>query len=299
MVVRMNRLSIITLVLSIIFLLILGYLFFFKAENDIKHAELSGHRVTLVIEGFDDEVDLNVNDDGGPVIAIIIDGIGFLNPNSKLDLPAQVALGMPSYVPYKEYANNPLIMKHNILLNIPLEPINYPEDDPDPEALLIENGDQENLARLGTILDRAQNYHAVYSSYDEKYTNSNKEAKDLLRSLKNKKIIYLSGLTDKNALIYQIANKINFSILENDIILDSTISREEISAKLLELERQAQNSGAAVAIGGSYPVTIELLNEWIPKLADKGIKLLSIQEFYKIISKRKALSARAKEVDFS
>lgn len=289
MAVKYSKLSIAVMFLSICLLFTAGYIFFLKNKHDSKRAELSGQRVTFVIEGFDNEVDQNVQDDGGPIIAIVIDGIGLLNPNAKLELPSQVTLGMPSYVPYKEYANNPLVMKHSILLNIPLEPINYPEDDPDPEALLIENGDQENLARLSSILGRAGDYHAVYSSHDDKYTNSHKEARDLLQSLKNKKIIYLSGLTDKNALIYQIANKMNFSILDNDIILDSTISREEIAAKLLALEHLAQDSGSAVAIGGSYPLTIELLNEWIPSLANKGIKIVPIQEFYKIVSKRKAL----------
>ncbi len=289
MAIKYSKLSIAVMFLSICLLLIAGYVFFLKNKHDSKRAELNGQRVTFVIEGFDNEVDSNVEDDGGPIIAIVIDGIGLLNPNAKLELPNQVTLGMPSYVPYKEYANNPIIMKHSILLNIPLEPMNYPEDDPDPEALLIENGDQENLVRLGSILDRAENYHAVYSSHDDKYTSSYKEARDLLQSLKNKKIIYLSGLTDKNALIYQIADKMNFYILDNDVLLDSTISREEIAEKLLKLEHLAQASGSAVAIGGSYPLTIELLNEWIPSLANKGIKIVPIQEFYKIISKRKAL----------
>ena len=280
---------IITTILALCFLLMLGYLFFFKGKHEAERAILSEQRVMFFIEGFEDHVDLSVKDDGGPVIAIVIDGVGLLSSDAALNLPVQVTLGMPSYVPYEEYSKNQGIMKHNIALNIPVEPINYPEDDPDPQALLINNNEQDNLLRLTYILEQANKHHAVYSSHDDKYTSSQKEAENLIHSLKKKNIIYFSGLTNKNALIYQVAKKMHFFVLENDIILDSVISREEIISKLLELENIAKTSGAAIAVGGSYPLTIELLNEWIPTLQDKGIKILPIQDFYKIAAKRKAL----------
>lgn len=292
--VKRDRLSFAITVLLICLLLILGYLVFLKKERDIQKAESSDQRVTFIIENFGNEIDPSVKDDGGPIIAIVIDGIGLLNPNIKLDLPSQVTLGMPSYVPYKEFSDNAAIMKHNILLNIPLEPLNYPEDEADPNSLLTKNDEQENLSILDSVFSNSKDYDAVYSSHDDKYTNSYESSKALLSRLKDKKIIYLSGLTDKNALIYQIAEKMNFYILENDIILDSVLSREEIAMQLLELERMAQISGSAIAIGGSYPITMELVNEWIPSLASKGIKIVPIKEFYKIISNRKALLSNFK-----
>lgn len=292
--VKSNKLSTVIIILSICLLLMLGYISFFKEKHDAKYAELSEQKVIFIIEGIGNEVDLSVEDDDGPIIAVVVDGIALLDPNVKLDLPSQITLGMPSYVPYKEYENNSSITKHNVLLNIPLEPLNYPVDDADPDALLIKNSSKENLERLNSILGNSTNYHALYTSYDEKYTDSYKTSKDLLSFLKDRKMIYLSGLTDKNALIYQVAEKMNFYILENDIILDSVLSKEEITTQLLELERIAQISGSAIAIGSSYPLTMELLNDWVPSLASKGIKIVSIQEFYKIISKRKALLANSK-----
>ncbi len=292
--VKQNKLSAVIIILSICLLLILGYVSFFKEGYDNEFAVLNDRRASFIIEGVGNEVDLSVEDDGGPIIAVVVDGVGLLDPNVKLDLPSQISLGMPSYVPYKEYANNKYIMKHNILLNIPLEPLNYPENDADPNALLIKNSNKENLDNLNLILDRSTNYNALYTSYDDRYTDSYELSKDLLSRLKNGKVIYLSGLTDKNALIYQVAEKMNFYILENDIVLDSVLSKEDINTQLLELERIAQNSGSAIAIGGSYPLTMELLNDWVPSLASKGIKIVPIQDFYKIISKRKALLSNSK-----
>jgi polysaccharide deacetylase 2 family uncharacterized protein YibQ len=292
--VKHNKLSAVIIILSICLLLILGYISFFKEGYDNEFVVLNDRRASFIIEGVGNEVDLSVEDDGGPIIAVVVDGVGLLDPNVKLDLPSQISLGMPSYVPYKEYANNKYIMKHNILLNIPLEPLNYPENDADPNALLIKNSNKENLDNLNLILDRSTNYNALYTSYDDRYTDSYELSKDLLSRLKNGKVIYLSGLTDKNALIYQVAEKMNFYILENDIVLDSVLSKEDINTQLLELERIAQNSGSAIAIGGSYPLTMELLNDWVPSLASKGIKIVPIQDFYKIISKRKALLSNSK-----
>lgn len=282
------RYSIIVLILFTSIITLLGYIFIFKDKHDIDR-EKKGQAIILAIDDFDDYRDIYVQDDGAPIIAIVIDGVGFLNPQSKLDLPNQITLGMPSYVPFKEYEYNSKIMKHNIVLNIPLEPINYPEEDPDPGALLSNNDEIENFLKLNAVLEKSKNYKAVYSSNDDKYTSSKKETENLLLALKNKKLIYLSGLVDKKALVYELAKQMRYNILGNDVILDSVISRDEISEKLAELEEVATSHGAAIAFGNSYPLTVEMLNEWIPTLVNKGIKIVPIEDFYKVVLKRKAL----------
>ena len=234
----------------------------------------------------------NTIDDGKPIIALIIGELGVSKSNIELGLPEEVTFGFSSYIDISSaYLNNQL------LLNIPLQSVDYPKDDPGPQALLLENSEQENLNRLNAILNKKINYQGVYTPADENYTNSEKTAEFLLANLKQRNLIYLCGIADKNNLIYQIAKKIDFHILANDVILDDVISSEAINDKLIELENIAREQGSAIAVGSSYPLTIELLKQWIPSLKEKDIKILPIKDFYQITKMRKALLPEAEPND--
>ena len=202
-----------------------------------------------------------------------------------LELPSEVSFGFASSA--EEDINNPLINTHNIMLNIPLEPEDYSVEDNDTQALLLNNSSSENIQRLNKVLDKLQNNQGVYSLGDEKYTSSLSEVELLLDNLKQKNLVYLCGQRDKNAIVYQLAEKMSFHILANDVILDEVISHEAINKKLLELEEIAKQNGSAVAIASSYPLTIELLKNWLPSLEDKGIRIIPINDFYTITEQRK------------
>ncbi len=231
-------------------------------------------------------------DDGKPIIALVIGELGMSKSNLELELPTEITFGFSSYIDISNaYPNNQL------LLNIPLQSVDYPNDDAGPQALLLKNSEQENLNRLNYVLDKKINHQGVYTSADENYTNSEKDAEFLLFNLKQRNLIYLCGILDKNNLIYQLAKKIDFHILANDVILDDIISSEAINDKLIELENIAREQGNAIAIGSSYPLTIELLKKWIPSLKEKDIKILPIKDYYKITEIRRASSLQVEPND--
>ena len=84
----------------------------------------------------------------------------------------------------------------------------------------------------------------------------------------------------------------SFHILANDVILDEVISTEAINEKLFELEKIAQKDGYAIAMGSSNPLTVELLTKWISSLEAKGIKLIPINDLYKITQSGKRFRDR-------
>ncbi len=255
------------------------------ASQLVKGDELSVHSaIRPEIKQEATVLPAKIIDDGKPIIALVIGELGLSKSNLELELPTEVTFGFSSYIDISNnYPNNQL------LLNIPLQSADYPNDDSGPQALLLKNSDQENLNRLNAILDKKIDYQGVYTSADENYTNDEKDVEFLLFNLKERNIIYLCGILDKNSLIYQLAKKIDFHILANDVILDNIISAEAINDKLIELENIAREQGSAIAIGSSYPLTIELLKKWISNLKEKDIRILPIKDFYQITETRKAL----------
>lgn len=282
-----NKSDVINIILSLIILLMLSMVFFkIKSSKEDFHSQ----RITFSIlnqklenlqpalkqfeiiepEEYDEQLSKtsNISKESQPIIALVLDGLDVMR--QVPDLPDEVNFGVEAE------DNKENINSHNILLNLSLES----EEETGSSELLINNSDEKNSHIIDRILAKTTKDQAVYSSRDETFTNY--KAEFLLNKLKQSNLIYLCGKTDKNAIVYQLAKKMSFHLLENDAILDEVIFPDAINNKLLEIEAIALNKGSAIAMGSSYPLTIELLKRWISTLEDKGIKLVSINEFYKI-----------------
>ena len=302
---KYNSLAIVTIILGLVLLLSLGYIFFFKRIS--TNPELNRQKISFSIfkqrlENLPPELELfeilepeeedlavansEIEDDGRPIITIMLSELGTEKDQSLATLPAEINIGFIADAEDEEI-NDPAIAGRNVMLNIPLESEGYVSEDEDPQAMLLENSNEENLRRLALSLARLNNNQGVYTAADEKFTQSVKAAELLLANLKQKNLLYLCGKNDKKAVIYQLAEKIAFHILANDVILDEVISSEAINDKLIELEKTAKQQGHAIAMGSSYPLTVESLQKWLPSLEEKNIRIISIRDFYKITQQRK------------
>lgn len=262
------------IILGVFLLLILASVFFIKKNTATNEAELNSQRISLSISSNQKK----------PVIAIVLGVIGSLKFDDLVELSSDITIGIPSYM---KIDDDKKLLGYNVALNIPLESKNSIEEHKDVQAILLKNNDKEVIDKLETSLAKNFSYQAVYINNDEIYTYSYPKAENLLRLLQDKNLIFLSGLTDKDAVVYKVAENLNYTILKNNLVLDEKISSESIRQKLLELEKIAKESGFAIAMGNTYPLTIKMIKEWVSTLSDKNIKLVSIKEFYKELEREK------------
>lgn len=212
-----------------------------------------------------------------PIIAIILNGPELAQYSSQLPSEINFAINKDEV---DKFAND----NHFLILNIPLEKENIisriSDDIPNSQKSL-----EENSIIINDFLDN--NYSPIfYGTSDEVFTNKEKNAIVLFEALKKRNKLFISLKNDKTSPLYRFAEKISFKILTNDVILDSTISVEDINNKLSQLESIANNKGYAIASGGAYPLTIELLVKWLEDIKDKKIKIIPIDEFNMILEKR-------------
>jgi len=66
--------------------------------------------------------------------------------------------------------------------------------------------------------------------------------------------------------------------VRRDVFLDPDPSAETVAREFARLKRLARERGHAIAIGHPYPATLELLERELPKLAEDGIRLVSVSE---------------------
>jgi len=222
-------------------------------------------------------------DDSGkrPRIAIVLTGMGLSSATTEAainQLPAAVTL---SFTPYSSRLDQWISLArtngHEVMLDLPMEPTSYPDDDPGPQALLTALSPAQNLERLNWTLGRASGYVGVATVMGSRFTTSEDALMPVIEALKEQGLIFLDNRSSQESVAWRLATKIGAASAVNDRTLDTAqASRVAIDARLVQLEGIARAEGFAVAMGRPYPVTIERLREWAKGLPERGFDLAPI-----------------------
>jgi polysaccharide deacetylase 2 family uncharacterized protein YibQ len=120
------------------------------------------------------------------------------------------------------------------------------------------------------LLDLVSGYQAVYSDGDEIFTHTLASSKPVLQELKKKRkyLVFGGGYADFS--LVQLANELEYPLLVNDFVLDEQISEEAINEKFKEIEKEAVEKGYVVVMAHPYPITIRMLERWLPLAEKRG-----------------------------
>ncbi len=219
--------------------------------------------------------------DSRPRIAVVLTGLGLASTVTEAaikELPPGVTL---SFTPYSRKLNQWVALArvngHEVLLDLPMEPTTYPDDDPGPQALLTALSSQQNLDRLHWTLNRTTGYVGVVPTMGSRFAASEKHMTPILKALKDRGLLFLDSRASDDSVAARLASEIGVPRAINDRPLDwAQASRVAIDARLVQLENVARSEGFAVAMGRPYPVTIERLREWAKGLNARGLVLAPI-----------------------
>ena len=217
---------------------------------------------------------------GRPRIALVVGGLGMSQATTLAaiqQLPGGVTL---AFAPYgrtlQDYVNQARAAGHEVLLQVPMEPMDYPTNDPGPHTLLTSLTINRNLKRLDWLLGRFTGYVGVINFMGGRFTSAQSHLAPILEAIRGRGLMFLDSRTASSSVAVDIAGKIGLYIAAADRVVDATPSRDAIDARLLELESLASASGGAVGIGFPYPVTIERLAQWTRAMGDRGYELVPI-----------------------
>ena len=219
--------------------------------------------------------------DGPPRIAVVVTGLGLSAEPTETAierLPGQIALSFSPYAPGLDtWFQRARDKGHEVMLDLPMEPVNFPVDDPGPRALLIRLPAEQNLVRLKWILERGRDYVGVTAHMGSRFLDSTEALYPILAELKARGILFLDNGASADSVAARLAAEL---ILPHAVTAraldDSAPNREAISARLVQIERLALTNGTAVALGRPYPATLERLAEWTASLDARGFVLVPI-----------------------
>ena len=217
--------------------------------------------------------------DERPRIAILLGPLGLIKSASLSaiqQLPANVTLAFTPYIrDLGEWIALARAAGHEVILHIPMEPLDYPNSDPGPYTLLTSISADDNIERLEWHLGRASGYIGVSNYMGDRFTASAEHLRPVIEVLKSRGLMFLDARETRNSVAARVARDLDVPRALNDHFIDAEASRIAIDARLIELERIAKKEGTAVGIGFPYPVTIERIASWAVRLADEGLVVLA------------------------
>lgn len=215
---------------------------------------------------------------GRPQLAVIVSGLG-LNPAGTLDaierLPEAVTL---AFAPYGRNLADSVAMAraegHEILLEVPLEPFDYPENDPGPDTLLTGQAPRDNMEKLYRVMASIGGYVGLINNMGARFTASGADFGPMMEELGARGLGYIDDGSSARSLAPQLAevNRVPFGRV--DSMLDANPARAPILDALTALEDRARRQGTAIGIVSALPVSVQTIAEWARDLENRGVALV-------------------------
>ncbi len=180
---------------------------------------------------------------------------------------------------------------HEVMLDLPLEPIDFPQRDPGPKALLTALEPKENLDRLAWSLNRATGYVGVAVWMGSRFVGSPRQMRPLYEAIRDRGLLVLDNAEREDSLSLELAGEFGVPTVSSHRYVDVPLaSRDAIDARLAQVERIALQFGSAVAMGRPFPVTVERLAEWSADLEKRGIVLVPITVLAEEVGRQQKLA---------
>ena len=215
-----------------------------------------------------------------PVVAIVVSGLGVgaaKTTDAIMKLPAAVTL---AFTPYGsdpgKLAERARAQRHEILLQIPMEPFDYPDNDPGPQTLLTTLAAEQNLDRMHWHLSRFQGYAGIANFMGARFVTADAGMQPILREAAKRGLGYLDDGSAPRSVAPVLAASQAMPFAKADFTIDAVPTSMEIDRTLGKLESLARERGTAVGVASALPISIERIGAWIKTLESRGIMLVPL-----------------------
>lgn len=213
------------------------------------------------------------------VIAIVVGGVGINQASSELALsrlPGEISLALAPYGSnLAGWAAQARENGHELFLQLPLEPFDFPVSDPGPHTLLADDPPSDNLDRLDWLLAQFTTYAGVVSYAGGRFLADEEAMSTVVNALAERGLM----LIDEGAATQSRATEFALGELPfaaADLVIDREVDASAIAARLAQLEALALQRGYAIATASAFQVTIEQISLWADAARERGIQLVPV-----------------------
>jgi hypothetical protein len=216
--------------------------------------------------------------DGRPRIAIVVSGLGIsakATAAALAELPPGVTL---AFAPYSDDAQRWVAearrLGHEVLLEVPMEPFDFPDSDPGAQTLRVNVSEDANIQRLTWSMTRFTGYAGVTNLLGGRFLSDSDSLAPVMTFLARRGLFFFDGGASAHSEAPNVARQTATPFVGSDTTIDNIQTAIEIDARLSELESRARANGAASGSAFIYPISIERISAWAKSLSDRGFVLV-------------------------
>lgn len=213
-------------------------------------------------------------------IAIVVGGLGLSQTGTQRaikELPEEVTLAFAaSGNSLQRWMQDARRGGHEILLQVPFEPFDYPDNDPGPETLLIRQSAAKNLVNLHKAMAKITNYTGIMNYLGGRYLASSDALDPVMRDIAGRGLLFLDDGSSAQSLSGTFAKAMDIPHAFADVQLDGQLQTSAILTKLDELERIARKNGSAIGAASAFDESIVAIRQWVQKAGERGIEIVGV-----------------------
>lgn len=206
-----------------------------------------------------------------PRVAIIIDDIGYdaevAGGLLALDIPLTFSL-LPGGPHRERLARRAAAAGMELMLHLPMEPLEYPAVSPGPDALLVPLSAEDLVERVQAALERLPEAKGVNNHMGSRLTGMAAPVHRVLALLRERDLYFVDSVTSPSSLCRSVARRLQLPFASRDVFLDHDPRPAAIGEQIDRLIRTARAYGRAVGIGHPHAATLDALRDALPRLAE-------------------------------
>jgi len=204
-----------------------------------------------------------------PKVAIIIDDMGHDYGMAKkfFALNDHLTFSVLPYSPFhRKVAEQAHARSLEVMLHLPMEPLEYPAVDPGSGALLTAMTPDQLIAQLNANLDAVPYIKGVNNHMGSKMTTVSTQLYQIFSVLKKRDLFFIDSRTTNESVCKASARLFQIQFAQRDVFIDNVQDAEAVRRQIEKLILIAKSHGEAVGIGHPHGVTYDVLRRELPKI---------------------------------
>ncbi|HIJ75244.1 MAG TPA: divergent polysaccharide deacetylase family protein [Deltaproteobacteria bacterium] len=213
-------------------------------------------------------------------VSIVIDDfgtdLGIAKQFASLPFPVTLSV-LPHLAHSREIAELAHMEGREVILHLPMEPLNSSES-PGPGALLLSMSGDQIRRNIKAALDTSPYFDGVNNHMGSRMTRDAHIMETVLSELKGRGLFFIDSMTTNESKGWKVARELKIPTLKRDIFLDDDPSAEAIRSQIARLVKIAKIRGMALAIGHPHKTTLRSLQEEAAHFGEKGIEIVAVRD---------------------
>jgi uncharacterized protein len=216
----------------------------------------------------------------GPRIVLVVGGMGLSESSTATAIAALPPAVTLAFAPYgndlEADAARAREAGHEIILQLPMEPVDYPRVNPGPHALVTAHGAAENIEDLHWLFSRFTGYVGVGNFLGGKFTADDSSMTPILQEIASRGLFYFDDSSAPRSVALARAADVNLNAVKADIVVDAVARPEAIDLALKKLEALAREKGLAIGAASGLPVSLDRLTRFSREAEAHGLVIVPL-----------------------